>query len=92
MRITINEKASRALEKIKVGCTERKISLDAWTTIVSEALLSVPQSVWQEQIESHTPTSYLMEKALKDPKLSKQITEFLREKMATTKADTDVSQ
>jgi hypothetical protein len=78
MKVAINQKAEKFIQKMQSEFAERKIPKENWIEIFSEIILSQPQTFWKEQIEKHTPEKYFLEKALKDPKLSKEITEFLR--------------
>jgi tRNA A22 N-methylase len=80
MRLTLNQKAEKLVQKLQNENAKRKISKENWAEIFSEALLNQPQVFWKEQIEKHTPEQFLVENALKDPKLTKEISEFLRAK------------
>ena len=80
MRITINEKADRVLEKIKNDCKAREISREAFLEIVSEALIAVPAEFWKGEIDRQTSPNFFLKQAMRDPKIAKQVMDFLKQK------------
>ena len=83
MRISINEKGAKVFEKIKKDCEERKIPKESLLAIISEALANVPTDFWKSEIEKHTPSNFFLEQAMRDPKVAKQVVDFLRGKSTT---------
>ncbi len=82
MKMPVNEKAEKVLMRVKGQLDQRKAPKDALMSVVSNAILKMPKSFWDEQIQEQTPVEFLLSEAISDPKLSKEIAEFLRSRHA----------
>lgn len=80
-RIEITEKASKVLDRLMVEFRKRKIPKQEWHKIFSEAITAHGQEFWDTQTEKYTPHSYLIEMAILNPKMQKEIQEFIRSKL-----------
>ena len=81
MRLILNEKAAGKIEKLRQEYNGRGLKAEAWMQIVSEAICTVSASTWGPIIDKNTPQEVFIMDAMKDPKLQKELADFVRAKM-----------
>ena len=81
MRLILNKKAAEKIEKLRQEYNGRGLKAEAWMQIVSEAICTVSTSTWGPIIDKNTPQEVFIMDAIKDPKLQKELADFVRAKM-----------
>jgi len=87
MRFSVNERAAKVWERVKKECEERKIPKEQLENILSEAFISIPSDFWKAEIDRHTPPTFYLELAMRDPKIAKQVVDFLKGKQMSTEVN-----
>ncbi len=81
MRLVLNEKAANKIEKLRQEYTTRGLKSEVWMQIVSDAICATPASTWKSLIDKNTPQEVFIMDAMKDPKMQKELADFVRAKM-----------
>ena len=78
MRLILNEKAAKKIEKLRQDYASRGLKTELWMSIVSDAICTIPTATWVSLVDKNTPQEIILKEAMQDPKMQKEFLEFMK--------------
>lgn len=78
MRLILNEKAAKKIEKLRQDYASRGLKTELWMSIVSDAICTIPTATWISLVDKNTPQEIILKEAMQDPKMQKEFLEFMK--------------